>query len=157
MVHVYADSDWGGDLQTPERKSTSGGVLVFGGGVVKSWATTQGSTALSVAEAELYAGVRGAAEAIGMVNVLRDLGIETKVTMWQDSSSAMAMESRTGMGKARHIDTRFYWVQDVVRRGIVTVRKIAGKFNPADLLTKPQNIHTIAKLPNRLNGAVYGR
>ena len=46
LVHVCADSDWAGCTRT--RKSTSGGVMVFGGGVVTSWASTQASVDLSV-------------------------------------------------------------------------------------------------------------
>ena len=52
-VHVldcYCDSDWAGCLRT--RKSTSGGVLTWGGSVLKSWSTTQSTIALSSGEAE---------------------------------------------------------------------------------------------------------
>ena len=44
-VDVYVDSDWAGCLQT--RRSTNGGLVVVGGGTVKSWSSTQGSIALS--------------------------------------------------------------------------------------------------------------
>ena len=49
-LEVYSDSDWAGCPRT--RKSTSGGMLVMGGGLLKSWSTTQGPIALSSGEAE---------------------------------------------------------------------------------------------------------
>jgi hypothetical protein len=143
VVRVFTDSDWAGCQST--RKSTSGGVMCFGGGVVKSWSSTQASVALSVGEAEFYAGVKGGAEGIGMCNLLRDLGVEAKVMLWTDSNTAKAMTNRTGMGKTRHIDIRFYWIQDVVKRGVVRIMKIDGDKNPADILTKPQGLQEIIR------------
>ena len=142
-VRVFTDSDWAGCLDS--RKSTSGGMMCFGGGLVKSWATTQASIALSVGEAEFYAGIKGAAEAIGFCNLLRDLGIEAKVKLWTDSNTAKSMASKTGAGSARHIDTRYYWIKDVVKKGVVHLFKIDGKDNPSDLLTKPQSITEIIR------------
>ena len=49
-VLVYVDSDWAGCKVT--RKSTSGGAVTWGGGLLKSWSTTQGTVALSSGEAE---------------------------------------------------------------------------------------------------------
>ncbi len=56
-IVTYVDANWAGCLST--RKSTSGGVVVVGGGCVKSWSSTQGSVALSSGESELYALVKG--------------------------------------------------------------------------------------------------
>ena len=64
MIDVYVDSDWAGDKQ--QRKSTSGGLVIVGGRVVKSWSRTQRGRSLSSAEAEYYAIVMGAAEALAV-------------------------------------------------------------------------------------------
>ena len=112
--------------------------MCFGGGVIKSWASTQASVALSVGEAEFYSGIKGAAEGIGCCNLLRDLGVEAKVLLWTDSNTAKSMAGRTGMGKTRHIETRFFWIQDVVKKGVVQVLKIEGEKNSSDLLTNPK-------------------
>ena len=47
---VWVDSDWAGCQRT--RKSTSGGIVMFGSHTVKSWSTTQQVIALSSGEAE---------------------------------------------------------------------------------------------------------
>ena len=60
IIDVYSDSDWAGCLRT--RMSTSGGVMMFGNGVVKTWSNTQTTIAQSSGEAEYYALVRAAAD-----------------------------------------------------------------------------------------------
>ena len=45
MVLGHADSDWAGDKV--DRKSTSGGVLSWGGHVIKTWSSTQQTLSLS--------------------------------------------------------------------------------------------------------------
>ena len=75
---VYSDSDWAGCRKTRKRKSTSGGIVVWGG-VVKSWSSTQLSIALSSGEAEYSALVKATAEGIRLQSILGDLGFETSV------------------------------------------------------------------------------
>ena len=132
-IDVFVDSDWAGDRSG--RKSTSGGVLSIGGVAVKSWSRTQRSRATSVGEAEYYAAVGGAAEALG--SLAKDLGWTLKVRLWTDSSAAKSIGSRRGLGKTRHIETKFLWLQQAVRKGRVFLKKIPGKLNPAHVLTKP--------------------
>ena len=56
VIDVYSDSDWAGCLRT--RRSTSGGVMMLGNGVVKTWSNTQTTIAQSSGEAEYYAILR---------------------------------------------------------------------------------------------------
>ena len=63
MVTAYSDSDWAGDKST--CKSTSGGILVIGSHVIKSYSKQQRTVALSSAEAELNASVKAAQEGLG--------------------------------------------------------------------------------------------
>ena len=51
-VFKYKVSDFAGCRRT--RKSTSAGVVLFGGHAVKSWSSTQAVIALSSGEAEYY-------------------------------------------------------------------------------------------------------
>ena len=60
---VDSDTDWAGCLRT--RKSTSGGCLMIGGHLIKSWSSTQPSVSLSSGEAEMV-GVTKAAAAAGI-------------------------------------------------------------------------------------------
>jgi len=65
-----------------------------------------------------------------------DLNIELPLRLWTDSTAAIGVTSRQGVGKIRHLDTRTLWVQQAVRTGRVEVRKVKGTENPADLFTK---------------------
>ena len=62
--------------------------------------------------------------------------IEVKV----DSSAAQAFTHRRGVGRMKHIDTRFLWLQDLIAAGGVKLKKIPRAQNLADTLT-----HTSAK------------
>ena len=132
---VFADSDWAGCKET--RKSRSGGLALLAGGPVKSWSNRQASPALSSGEAEYYAIVKAAAEALGIQALAADLGWQVRIRLKVDSSAAKAMASRSGIGKVRHLETKFLWVQDAVSRRRFTLQKVPGKINPADVLTKP--------------------
>ena len=83
----------------PERISTSVGMMMISGTVVKHWSRTQATRALSTAEAEYYAVVTGAAEGLGMQWVMADLGLSAQVRIWTDSNAAKAIASRRGLGK----------------------------------------------------------
>ena len=52
-INAYVDTDFAGGKAT--RRSTSGGVALYGSHTVKHWSTTQTSVCLSSGEAELRA------------------------------------------------------------------------------------------------------
>ena len=133
-IDVYTDTDWAGCPRT--RKSTSGGCVMFGSHAAKHWSSTQPSVSLSSGEAEYLGVVRGAGQGLRYQALLRDLGIDLPLRVWTDSSAAMGICGRQGLGKLRHLDTHTLWVQQAVRTGRFELRKVAGEENPADLLTK---------------------
>ena len=92
---------------------------------------------MSSGEAEYYAVVRAVAEGLGAQALLQDLGVEVKLRTWIDSSAAKSVASRTGIGRIRHLEVRFLWLQEVVKQRKVEIKKIKGLDNPADVLTKP--------------------
>ncbi len=134
QLDTYVDSDWAG-CKTSCR-STSGGAAKIGWHLIKSWSTTQATVAMSSAEAELYALTKGAANSLGFMAMAADLGIALDATVHSDASAALGIVQRRGLGKLRHIRVQYLWVQDRLRRGDFQVRKVPGKQNPADLLTK---------------------
>ena len=84
--------------------------------------------------------VKAAAERIGLQSILRDLGFETSVEVYTDSSAAKSIASRIGVGKVRHIHTKLLWIQEAVRDGRIKLTKISGGHNPADVLSKPMSV-----------------
>ena len=155
-LHTYTDSDWAGDRES--RKSTSGGAVTWGRHTLKTWATTQAVIALSSGEAELYSLVKGAAQSYGIMAMLADFGLKTGCTVCTDASAAMSMVHRQGLGKTRHIEVQYLWVQQDVYSGKLKVVKVRTDANPADLMTKHLKQETVQAHLERLSyRAAQGR
>ena len=92
--------------------------------------------ALSSGESELYATLKAAAEALGILSMLSDLGWKMRGEVWGDANVALGIINRRGLGKTRHIDTGNLWIQEVAAKGRLKFNKVLGKDNPADLYTK---------------------
>mgnify|MGYP002035652407 CR=1 FL=1 len=133
-IESWSDSNWAGCLET--RKSTSGGIIKIGNHVVKGWSTTQSVIALSSGEAEFYAIVKAASQALGLRAMAKDFGIEYNITVITDATAARGMSIRRGLGQVRHVETNQLWIQDRVRRGDIHIEKVGGRINIADALTK---------------------
>ena len=133
-VEVYSDTDWAGCVRT--RKSTSGGCLMIGEHLIKTWSSTQPSQTLSSGEAEMVGVTKAAAAALGFRSLLQDLGVHWPLRVWTDSFASIGMCTRQGIGKVRHMDCQVMWIQQRVRNNDIDLYKIAGEKNPADLLTK---------------------
>ena len=109
---------------------------MFGGSAVRGWSSNQSVIALSSGEAEYYAALKGASAALGFQAMLADLGITAKIILYTDSSAARGIIHRAGLGKLRHLETGYLWLQAAVKAKRLQVRKVLGSENPADLFTK---------------------
>ena len=56
------------------------------------------------------------------------------------------MAFRMGLGRARHMETRFLWIQAAVRDKKFVVEKIHTEVNTADLGTKHVDVKTLNRL-----------
>ena len=133
-VTTHTDSDWAGDKIT--RKSTSGGTMKWGSHLIKSWSSTQQVIATSSGEAELYAMVKGVSQTKGLISMLNDLGYNANAKVCTDANAAIGIVHRQGLGKTRHVDVQYLWVQQEVYEGRLNVEKVGTQENMADLLTK---------------------
>ena len=113
-LDVYTDSDWAGCRRS--RKSTSGGAIMRGGHCIKAWSKTQALIAKSSGEAELYAVVRGATEALGMATLAKDMGKKVEIQLHIDALAAKGMIERKGLSKVRHLDVNVLWLQEQCAR-----------------------------------------
>ena len=87
---------------------------MLAGACLKVWSSTQAALALSSAEAEYYAALKGASNALGFQSMARDLGEKVRIRLYADSAAALAIIGRRGLGKVRHLDTGYLWLQDAV-------------------------------------------
>ena len=140
---VFVDTDFAGCRVT--RRSTNGGVMMRGSHCIKHWSTTQPTIALSSGEAELGGLCKGAANAIGLRSVARDLGICLTLRIRSDATAALGIARRLGIGKIRHLDTSLLWIQQKIKHKSPSVDKVLGADNPADCLTKYVDRGTMLK------------
>jgi len=133
-IEVWVDTDFAGCKRT--RKSTSGGMIMIGGHMIKCWSKTQNIIALSSGEAEYYGMVQGASIAMGIRSMLADMGVHMKIRLRTDATAAKGIASRRGLGKIRHIEVHQLWLQEKVNNQDIEVMKVKGEVNLADALTK---------------------
>ena len=100
------------------------------------WCKTQAVVALSSAEAVLYGLVRASAETMGLISMYKDLGTHMNGVVLGDASAALAIVARRGLGKLRHLDTKYLWIQEKAAKGDLNFKKVAGVDTGAELFTK---------------------
>ena len=104
--------------------------------MIKSYSRQQKTIAFSSAEAELHAMVAASAEVMGIIRLLGDMGIDAKGEIYADSSAALGITNRIGIGKVRHLRVQALWAQEVRSTGRPAYRKVLDTLKPADILTK---------------------
>ena len=73
---------------------------------------------------------------MGTQSLLKDMEVDVKIRILEDSSAAKGIAERTGLGKVRHIEVNQLWIQEKVREGRIQLVKVDGVENLADALTK---------------------
>ncbi len=109
---------------------------MFGGVSLKHWSSTQSVIALSSGEAEFVALVKAVTDGIAIQALAAELGWSLNLVVHVDSSTAKAIGSRSGVGKVRRLEVKTLWVQAALKEGRFALRKVPGKENPANVLTK---------------------
>ena len=81
-----------------------------------------------------------------------DFGHELEAKVYTDSTAALGIVHRRGLGKTRHISTQYLWIQEKVGRKEISVSKVGTNENPADLLTKHLKLETVLKHVQAMGG-----
>ena len=135
----YTNSNFQSDKDS--RKSTSGYVFTFGGGVISWQSVKQSSTTDSTMEVEYIAASEVAKEAVWLKNFLMDLEVvpfeQPAITLYCDNSGAVANSKEPRSHKrGKHIERKYHLIREIVNRGDVAVSQIASEDNLADPFTK---------------------
>ena len=100
------------------------------------WSKMQSNVALSSAEAELNASVKGLSEIIGVYNIIRETQkVDPYISLHTDASACKGMLLRHGTGKVKHLSVKQLWSQEVVKYYNIQVHRVERVQNPADMLT----------------------
>ena len=121
-------------------------MVKLGEACVRSLCRGQAVIALSSGEAEYYGLVTGTSEGLGEQSWAADWGIKIPLHVWMDATAGVAIGSRRGLGKVKHIDTIFLWVQDIMNRRRATIGKKHTSENFADILTKAVDGTLLARM-----------
>ena len=143
-VTVFSDAGRAGDKKT--SKSSSAGVALLGGQILKAYTRKQKIIAGRSAEAELYAAALAASEAEGIESMMIDLGFAVEPVLITDAKGAEHILHRHGIGRMKHIDVAHLWLQDEVKSDRLRVRRIKNDHNLADIGTKALSSRIIRKL-----------
>ena len=73
------------------------------------------------------------------------LGIQVRIRLLTDATTAKAISAWRGRGKIRHLDAARLWLRQMVNDGILEEVKIKNDFNSAELFTKHLDRTTMDK------------
>ena len=110
--------------------------------------------ALEAAKGNLGTSVEGATRALGAQAVAKELGVDVGdlvVELATDSSAAKSFASRRGLGRNRHVEVKWLWLQLAVAQGRFKFQRILGSTNPADVCTKYQPLRDMREKLGRVN------
>ena len=113
-IVILTDADWASDNE--RRRSVDCVDIYHGGHLIEASTSTQQVVSLSTAESEFFGTVRGAASGIQLREAFMQFGFSVRLRVLSDSSAARATTARTGSGRVKHVEARYLWVQDRVRK-----------------------------------------
>nr|GEV83027.1 putative ribonuclease H-like domain-containing protein [Tanacetum cinerariifolium] len=134
---TFSDSDHAGCLDS--RKSTSGGIQFLGDDKLVSWSSKkQDCTLMSSTEAEYVSLSACCAQVLWMRTQLTDYGFYfDKIPMYCDSNASIAISCNPIQhSRTKHIDVRYHFIKEKVKKGIVELFFVGTKYQLADLFTK---------------------
>ena len=97
--------------------------------MLKFWSKTQAVAALSSAEAELGAAVKASQEVLGMTSLWKDVGETTWRHVMEDASAEIGIIRPMVLGKVRHLNMSWLWVQEKEASRELQYHKVKGSDN----------------------------
>jgi hypothetical protein len=153
LLHGYCDADFAGDKSM--RKSVSGNVYFFAGGVVSCSSKRQQTVAQSTTEAEYYALAKAVSEALWLKQIVGQMmysGADIKsIRLYGDNQGSLSLaENPEFHQRTKHIDVKHHFIREHVAKGTVDLWYIASSEMVADGLTKPLSAVSHAKFIEQL-------
>ena len=78
----------------------------------------------------------------------KELSVDLKLVVYSDSIATIFQHSKMGLGRMKHVELRFLFVKDLVKREKLSLCNVLGTDNPANLGTKVLDVATHRHLCN---------
>jgi hypothetical protein len=98
----------------------------------------------------MYGQCAVASEALFAQSLLAEIGFPVEIRVESDISSAIAANSRSGLGRMKHVETKYLWLQGLVRQKRISLLKVPTLENTPDIQTKHLKRETHDKMCQRL-------
>lgn len=134
----YSDADWAGDPAS--RRSTSGSVFYYRGGLI-SWASRrQQCVTLSSMEAEYVALSEACQETMWLRQLLADFGEPSgePTLLKEDNQGCLSfVKTERSSRRSKHISTKEKFIQELCTKGDIVLEYCPTDIMIADIMTKP--------------------
>ena len=80
--------------------------------------------------------VKTCSEVMGLKTILKEFGKSVGALALSGASATLGTVQRQGLGKLRHVDCSFLFVQALNAERVIRCKKVVGSMNPADFCTK---------------------
>ena len=133
-IKAYADASYGGE----GTRSQNGNLLTMNNNLIMWTPRRQDVSAQSITEAEYIACSEGAKDCRWIQQFLAEImTTEPKVLLYTNNEAALKLtKTQKFHRRSRHIVHKFHYIRQLVHNQQLTMVGIAGKENPADILTK---------------------
>ena len=121
QLGTFSETDWAGCKIT--RRSTTGEYTVDR---ISSHQIVVQNTSF----------VRASAETMGLITMYKDLGTHMNGLVLERCERSFRHCGPRRVGKLRHLDTNYLWIQEKAAKGDLDFKRVAGVDNGADLFTK---------------------
>lgn len=138
---TFVDSDWAGDQSYGSSRSRTGVIILLNGLPVFWRSNKQPETAISSAQAEIYAMSEACKDIRLRLWVAEEIGLQSVYPTDVKVDNQAGVYFQNKMNPATKLkgvfDLRQKWVKELQDRRIITAVKIHTDVNLADQLTKP--------------------
>ena len=136
VIEAWCDGDWATD--DLDRKSVAGGVIMIAGCRMHSHCRGMPDHALSSGESEIMSMSEMLKEALLVQFNVEFVGLgRLPIQMHTDASVARSFAHRKGVGRMKHLEVRFMWLQEMQDKGAYALKKVGRECNFSDMLTHP--------------------
>ena len=143
----FVDSDYARCIDS--RRSVTGFIFMLAGAPLSWQSRQQPSVALSSMESEYMAACAAAQEAVWLIQLLKEFTCQFfhPVVIFEDNSACIAyVKNNNNPKRSKHIDVRYHFITDLVHANVITMVPVRTTDNIADIMTKPLDKHTFARL-----------